>query len=72
MAEHMIECMAGAWIEVPDEWGWGATRILRTELQQELGYWTEEWRGVYGVMIWVTGDRIELDREPPDHCPDAW
>jgi hypothetical protein len=36
------------------------------------GYWAEEWCGVNGVMIWVTGDKINLDREPPDHCPDAW
>lgn len=63
--------MAGVWTEILDEWGWGQTRILRTELKG-AGYWTEEWRGVDGVMVWVTGGKIELDRAPPDHCPDAW
>jgi hypothetical protein len=51
--------------------GLGQTRILRGELQ-DAGYWVEEWRGVGGVMIWVTGDKIEETPEPPDHCPDAW
>lgn len=51
--------------------GLGQTRVLQTKLKG-AGYWVEEWRGVYGVMIWITGGKIELDREPPDHCPDAW
>jgi hypothetical protein len=56
---------------VPDEWGWGATRVLQTRLKAE-GYWVEEWRGVYGVRLWVTGSKVEETREPPDYCPDAW
>ena len=62
--------MAGAWIEVPDEWGWGATRVLQTRLKA-AGYWVEEWRGVYGVRLWLTGSKIDETREPPDYCPDA-
>jgi hypothetical protein len=60
-----------AWVEVPDEWGWGPTRILRMALKR-AGYWTEEWRGVRGKMIWVTGAKINETPVPPDHRPDTW
>jgi hypothetical protein len=43
------------WVEVPDRWGWGPVRVLRTSLARD-GYWTEEYRGT-GCMLAITGSR---------------
>ena len=45
-----------AWVEVPDEWGWGPIRMLRGRLEDN-GYHTSEYRMVRGVMIHVTGSK---------------
>ena len=53
-----------AWVEVPDEWGWGPIRVLRGRLE-DGGYWTEEYRMARGVMIQVTGSKPAGMADPP-------
>ena len=52
------------WIEVPEGWGWGPVRVLRGRLD-DLGYYTEEHRLGWHVMLQVTATRAETAADPP-------
>jgi len=56
--------MMRAWVEVPDEWGWGALRILRGRLEDD-GYHTGEYRTAPGVMIRLSGAKLTDMADPP-------
>lgn len=60
--------MPRAWIETPDDWGWGQVQLLKGTLYR-LGYYVSEWRGVKGVRLELTGSkRGEEWRVPPGLC----
>ena len=50
--------MARAWLE-PEDDGWGAVRVVRAWLEDELGYVTHELRGAGRVLLRVSGGELE-------------
>lgn len=56
--------MPRAWIETPDDWGWGAVQKLKGVLFR-LGYYVSEWRGVGPVVLEISGSKPGPEWAPP-------
>ena len=47
-----------AWIELPEDYGWGDIRVARGTLHR-LGYVTEELRGTGNVLLRLSAVKLE-------------